>query len=78
MQIKVGNDASADPAPVSSFATVASSDGVPGGTTTFTVHSSASGRYRADLVHQAAPEGRGGPSGSFGAEIFNIIVKGSS
>jgi hypothetical protein len=78
VSIMIGNDGSADPASVSSFATVAQQDGVPGGTTTFDVHSSASGRYVLIWFTKLPPKANGGPSGSFGASIFNIIVKGSS
>ena len=78
VSIKLGNDASADPGSVSSFTTVAQQDGVPGGTTTFNVHSSASGRYLLIWFTKLPPKADGGPSGSFGASIFNIIVKGSS
>ena len=78
VSIMIGNDGSADPASVSSFATVAQQDGVPGGTTTFDVHSSASGRYVLIWFTKLPPKASGGPSGSFGASIFNIIVKGSS
>jgi hypothetical protein len=74
----IGNDGSADPASVSSFATVAQQDGVPGGTTTFDVHSGASGQYVLIWFTKLPPKANGGPSGSFGASIFNIIVKGSS
>jgi len=51
---------------------------VPGGTTTFTAKSSASGRYVLIWFTKLPPKANGGPSGSFGASIFNIIVKGSS
>jgi hypothetical protein len=78
VSIMIGNDGSADPASVSSFATVAQQDGIPGGTTTFDVHSSASGRYVLIWFTKLPPKANGGPSGSFGASIFNIIVKGSS
>jgi len=78
VSIMIGNNGSADPASVSSFATVAQQDGVPGGTTTFDVHSSASGRYVLIWFTRLPPKADGGPSGSFGASIFNIIVKGSS
>jgi hypothetical protein len=78
VSIKLGNDGSADPGSVSSFTTVAQQDGVPGGTTTFVVHSSASGRYLLIWFTKLPPKADGGPSGSFGASIFNIIVKGSS
>jgi hypothetical protein len=78
VSIKLGNDGSADPGSVSSFTTVAQQNGVPGGTTTFDVHSSASGRYLLIWFTKLPPKADGGPSGSFGASIFNIIVKGSS
>jgi hypothetical protein len=78
VSIKLGNDSSADPGSVSSFTTVAQQDGVPGGTTTFDVHSSASGRYLLIWFTKLPPKADGGPSGSFGASIFNIIVNGSS
>jgi hypothetical protein len=78
VSIMIGNDGSADSASVGSFATVAQQDGVPGGTTTFDVHSSASGRYVLIWFTKLPPKADGGPSGSFGASIFNIIVKGSS
>jgi hypothetical protein len=78
VSIMIGNDGSADPGSVSSFATVAQQDGVPGGTTTFDVHSSGSGRYVLIWFTKLPPKASGGPSGSFGASIFNIIVKGSS
>jgi hypothetical protein len=78
VSIKLGNDGSADPGAVSSFTTVAQQNGVPGGTTTFNVRSSASGRYLLIWFTKLPPKADGGPSGSFGASIFNIIVKGSS
>jgi hypothetical protein len=63
---------------VSSFTTIAQQAAVPGGTTTFAVHSSASGQYVLIWFTKLPPKANGGPSGSFGASIFNIIVKGSS
>jgi len=78
VSIKIGNDGSADPGAVSSFTTVAQQNNVPGGNTTFDVHSSASGRYVLIWFTKLPPKADGGPSGSFGASIFNIIVKGSS
>ena len=78
VSIKLGNDGSADPGAVSSFTTVAQQNGVPGGTTTFNVRSSASGRYLLIWFTKLPPKASGGPAGSFGASIFNIIVKGSS
>jgi hypothetical protein len=78
VSIKIGNDGSADPSSVSSFTTVAQQNGVPGGTTTFTVHSSDTGQYVLIWFTKLPPKTNGGPAGSFGASIFNIIVKGSS
>jgi serine/threonine protein kinase len=72
--IKVGDSADA----VDSFTTVAQQTGLPGGTTTFDVHSGASGRYVLIWFTKLPPKSSGGPSGSFGASIFNVIVKGSS
>jgi hypothetical protein len=55
---------------------VAQKDNVPGGTTTFTANSTATGRYVLIWFTRLPPEGTG-QSGRFRAEIFSIALKGS-
>jgi hypothetical protein len=78
--VEVGNDGSATPESVSAFTTVAQQNAVPGGTTTFSSKSSATGQYVLIWFTKLPPESGNSraPGNSFGAEIFNIIVKGSS
>jgi serine/threonine protein kinase len=73
VSIMVGNDSSGN---VSGFTTVAHQDNVPGGTTTFTSTSTATGRYVMIWFTRLPPEGTG-QSDRFRAEIFSIALKGS-
>ncbi|MEP7026127.1 MAG: protein kinase family protein [Actinomycetota bacterium] len=73
VSIEVGNDSSGQQ---SSFTTVAQQDNVPGGTTTFTAKSKATGRYVQIWFTRLPPEADG-PPGRFGAEIFSVALKGS-
>jgi len=76
VQIKVGSNSNRDPSALSSFTTVASATGV-GGTHTFTTHSQAKGRYVL-VWFTKLPRQPGGPRRHYEAQIFNIIVRGSS
>jgi serine/threonine protein kinase len=73
VSIMVGNDSSGN---LSAFTTVAQQNNVPGGTTTFTSKSTATGRYVMIWFTRLPPEGAG-QSGRFRAEIFSIALKGS-
>src|SRR5579875_1069422 len=73
VSIEVGNDDTLAAATLATFATVARADGI-GGTHTFTVSRPATGRYVLIWLTRLPPLG----SGRFGAEIFNIIVRGSA
>jgi len=75
VQIEVGNNNTRAPSTLSSFTTVASATGV-GGTHTFTVHSSASGRYVLIWFTKLPPQSAGSSS-RFEAKVYNIIVRGS-
>jgi serine/threonine protein kinase len=73
VSIMVGNDSSGS---LSAFTTVAQQDNVPGGTTTFTPKSTATGRYVLIWFTRLPPE-RTGQADRFRAEIFSIALKGS-
>jgi putative peptide zinc metalloprotease protein len=71
VSIEIGNDNTLAAATLSTFTTVATGDDV-GGTHTFLTASSAGGRYVLIWFTKLPPLG----SGRFGAEIFNIVVRG--
>jgi serine/threonine protein kinase len=73
VSIMVGNDSSGN---LSAFTTVAHEDNVPGGTTTFTSKSTATGRYVLIWFTRLPPEGAG-QANRFRAEIFSVALKGS-
>jgi hypothetical protein len=75
VQIKVGNSNGRAPTTMSSFTTVASATDV-GGVHTFTVHSSATGRYVLIWFTKLPPKSAGSTS-QFQAKIYNVIVRGS-
>ena len=75
VQIKVGNNNTRAPSTMSSFTTVASATNV-GGLHTFTVHSSATGRYVLIWFTKLPPQSAGSTS-QFQAKIYNVIVRGS-
>jgi hypothetical protein len=75
VQIKVGNSNARAPSTMSSFTTVASATDV-GGVHTFTVHSSATGRYVLIWFTKLPPKSAGSTS-QFQAKIYNVIVRGS-
>jgi serine/threonine protein kinase len=75
VQIKVGNNSTRAPSTMSSFTTVASATNV-GGVHTFTVHSSATGRYVLIWFTKLPPQSAGSTD-RFEAKIYNVIVRGS-
>lgn len=76
VSIELGNSNVRAQSTLSSFTTVASATGV-GGTHTFTVTSKATGRYVLIWFTKLPPKSAGSTS-KFEAQIFNIIVRGSS
>ena len=77
VSIGVGNDGSASQQSDASFTTVASAANLPGGSHTFRSDSTATGRYVLIWFTRLPPEA-GGPASHYEAEIFNVIVRGSS
>jgi hypothetical protein len=77
VSIGVGNDGSASQQSDASFTTVASAANLPGGPHTFRSDSTATGRYVLIWFTRLPPEA-GGPASHYEAEIFNVIVRGSS
>jgi hypothetical protein len=75
VEIKIGNSSVRAPATVTGMTTVAQADDV-GGTHTFTVHSSASGRYILIWFTRLPPMANN--SNRFQAQIFNIVVRGTA
>jgi serine/threonine protein kinase len=75
VQIKLGNDNTRSPATLSTFTTVASATNVAGAHT-FTVTSHATGRYVLIWFTKLPPQA--GSSNSFEAQVYNIVVRGSS
>jgi serine/threonine protein kinase len=75
VQIKLGNSNVRTPSVMSGFTTVASATNVAG-THTFTVHSSATGRYVLIWFTKLPPQTAGSTS-QFEAKIYNAIVRGS-
>jgi len=75
VQIKVGNSNVRAPSVMSSFTTVASATDV-GGVHTFTVHSSATGRYVLIWFTKLPPQSAGSTN-QFQAKIYNVIVRGT-
>ena len=71
MSIEIGNDNTLAASTLSTFTTVATADDV-GGTHMFRTASSAAGRYVLIWFTKLPPLG----SDKFGAEIFNIVVRG--
>jgi hypothetical protein len=74
--IEVGNDGSRTQASLGTFKTVAQAKGL-GGTHTFRARSAATGRYVLIWFTRLPPQA-GGPQSHYEAEIFNIVMKGSS
>jgi putative peptide zinc metalloprotease protein len=72
VSIEAGNDDTLAAATLSTFRTVAKADGI-GGRYTFRAARPAKGRYVLIWFTKLPPAG----SGRFGAEIFNVIVRGS-
>ena len=75
VQIKLGNSNVRAPSVMSSFTTVASATDVAG-VHTFTVHSSATGRYVLIWFTKLPPQTAGSTS-QFEAKIYNVIVRGT-
>ncbi len=77
VRIEVGNNSTPAPSTLSSFTTVARGNGTPGGDYTFHATGSATGRYVLIWFTQLPPEAHG-PKNRYEAEIFNVVVRGSS
>ncbi len=75
--VEVGNSNARSPATLPTFTTIASADGIPGGDHTFHASHSATGRYVL-VWFTKLPRQPGGPRRHYEAQIFNIIVRGSS
>ncbi len=75
VQIKLGNNNTRAPSTLSSFTTVASGTNL-GGTHTFTVHSSATGRYVLIWFTKLPPQSAGSAD-RFEAKVYNVIVRGT-
>lgn len=75
--IGVGNDGSASQQSNANFTTVSSAGNLPGGSHTFRSDSTATGRYVLIWFTRLPPES-GGPANDYQAEIFNVVVRGSS
>src|ERR1022692_1951961 len=75
--IGVGNDGSASQQSDANFTTVSSAANLPGGSHTFRSGSAATGRYVLIWFTRLPPES-GGPASNYQAEIFNVVVRGSS
>jgi serine/threonine protein kinase len=75
VQIKLGNNNTRAPSTLSTFTTVASGTNL-GGTHTFTVHSSATGRYVLIWFTKLPPQSAGSTD-RFEAKIYNVIVRGT-
>jgi hypothetical protein len=75
VQIKLGNNNTRDPSTLNSFTTVASGTNL-GGTHTFAVHSSATGRYVLIWFTKLPPQSAGSTD-RFEAKIYNVIVRGT-
>jgi hypothetical protein len=74
--IKIGNDGSRTAASLATFRTVAQAANL-GGTHTFVSQSTVAGRYVLIWFTRLPPQANG-PKNHYEAEIFNVIVKGSS
>jgi hypothetical protein len=77
VSIGVGNDGSASQQSDANFTTVSSAGNLPGGSHTFRSDSTATGRYVLIWFTRLPPES-GGPANDYEAEIFNVVVRGSS
>jgi hypothetical protein len=77
VNIAIGNDGSTTQQSDASFRTVASASNLPGGSHIFRSDSAAMGRYVLIWFTRLPPEA-GGPADHYEAEIFNIIVRGST
>jgi hypothetical protein len=75
--IGVGNDGSAAQHSDANFTTVASAGNLAGGSHIFRSGSAATGRYVLIWFTRLPPEA-GGPASNYEAEIFNVVVRGSS
>jgi hypothetical protein len=75
--IAVGNDGSTAQQSDANFTTVSSASNLPGGVHTFRSDSTATGRYVLIWFTRLPPES-GGPANDYQAEIFNIVVRGTS
>src|ERR1035437_1115365 len=75
--IAVGNDGSTAQQSDANFTTVSSASNLPGGVHTFRSDSTATGRYVMIWFTRLPPES-GGPANDYQAEIFNIVVRGTS
>ena len=75
--IAVGNDGSTAQKSDANFTTVSSATNLPGGVHTFRSDSTATGRYVLIWFTRLPPES-GGPANNYQAEIFNIVVRGTS
>jgi serine/threonine protein kinase len=75
VQIKLGNNSIRAPSTLNSFTTVASGTNL-GGTHTFAVHSSATGRYVLIWFTKLPPQSAGSTD-RFEAKIYNVIVRGT-
>ena len=76
VQIEVGDNNTLAKSTLSSFTTVASANNVPGGDYTFHASGSATGRYVLIWFTRLPPRAHAG--NEFEAQIFNIVVRGSS
>jgi serine/threonine protein kinase len=75
VQIKLGNSNTRAPSTLSTFTTVASGTNL-GGIHTFTVHSSATGKYVLIWFTKLPPQSAGSTD-RFEAKIYNVIVRGT-
>jgi hypothetical protein len=76
VRIEVGDSNTLAKSTLSSFTTVASANDVPGGDYTFHASGSATGRYVLIWFTRLPP--KAGAGDEFEAQIFNIVVRGSS
>ncbi|MGE5289942.1 MAG: hypothetical protein ACM3ML_22700 [Micromonosporaceae bacterium] len=76
VRIEVGDSNTLAKSTLSSFTTVASANDVPGGDYTFRAAGSATGRYVLIWFTRLPPKAHAGDE--FEAQIFNIVVRGSS
>lgn len=77
VQIELGNDNTVAASTMSSFTTVASASGLPGGDYVFHATGSASGRYVLIWFTRLPPEPHAAKN-QYEAEIFNVVVRGTS